>query len=223
MRTRSGLAGASETAAFDEASRLSAERDRGAPPEDPARRAARARACDFARSASRSAICKRVWAAYFAPLQGGPYVSSGRQQGARLARAQGLNGIGQSSWGPTGFVFVPSEAEGEALLGAVRARCARSPGSASSWRKDATKARKSRRAQCKFAKATPIERLCRRADCAKAGRSRPTSREKRTPMAHPRILHMITPLKHMSPFDVNMALDAGLITRSPTPMSPSRT
>ena len=28
-------------------------------------------------------------------------------------------------------------------------------------------------------------------------------------MAHPRILHMITPLKHMSPFDVNMALDAG--------------
>jgi methylene-tetrahydromethanopterin dehydrogenase len=28
-------------------------------------------------------------------------------------------------------------------------------------------------------------------------------------MAHPTILHMITPLKHMSPFDVNMAIDAG--------------
>ena len=28
-------------------------------------------------------------------------------------------------------------------------------------------------------------------------------------MATPRILHMLTPLKHMSPFDVNMALDAG--------------
>ena len=28
-------------------------------------------------------------------------------------------------------------------------------------------------------------------------------------MALPRIVHMITPLKHMSPFDVNMALDAG--------------
>jgi methylene-tetrahydromethanopterin dehydrogenase len=28
-------------------------------------------------------------------------------------------------------------------------------------------------------------------------------------MPLPRILHMITPLKHMSPFDVNMALDAG--------------
>ncbi len=28
-------------------------------------------------------------------------------------------------------------------------------------------------------------------------------------MAHPRIIHMLTPLKYMSPFDVNMALDAG--------------
>jgi len=28
-------------------------------------------------------------------------------------------------------------------------------------------------------------------------------------MALPRIVHMVTPLKHMSPFDVNMALDAG--------------
>jgi methylene-tetrahydromethanopterin dehydrogenase len=28
-------------------------------------------------------------------------------------------------------------------------------------------------------------------------------------MAEPRILHMLSPLKHMSPFDVNMALDAG--------------
>jgi methylene-tetrahydromethanopterin dehydrogenase len=28
-------------------------------------------------------------------------------------------------------------------------------------------------------------------------------------MGNPRIMHMLTPLKHMSPFDVNMALDAG--------------
>ena len=28
-------------------------------------------------------------------------------------------------------------------------------------------------------------------------------------MARKHILHMLTPLKHMSPFDVNMALDAG--------------
>jgi len=34
-------------------------------------------------------------------------------------------------------------------------------------------------------------------------------------MGMPRILHMITPLKHMSPFDVNMALDAGFDTAIP--------
>src|SRR6476469_8068539 len=39
-------------------------------------------------------------------------------------------------------------------------------------------------------------------------RADPNNGDQRT-MAHPRILHMITPLKHMSPFDVNMALDAG--------------
>jgi beta-ribofuranosylaminobenzene 5'-phosphate synthase len=37
-------------------------------------------------------------------------------------RDRGLTGIGQSSWGPTGFAFVPSHAEGEALLSAVQAR-----------------------------------------------------------------------------------------------------
>ncbi len=34
-------------------------------------------------------------------------------------------------------------------------------------------------------------------------------------MGHPRILHMITPLKYMSPFDVNMALDAGFDSAIP--------
>ena len=34
-------------------------------------------------------------------------------------------------------------------------------------------------------------------------------------MGTQRILHMITPLKHMSPFDVNMALDAGFDTAIP--------
>ena len=31
-------------------------------------------------------------------------------------------------------------------------------------------------------------------------------------MADKNILHMVTPLKHMSPFDVNMAVDAGFET-----------
>jgi predicted sugar kinase len=60
--------------------------------------------------------------AYFAPLQGGPYAS--RRVGAALdwLRSEGVVGLGQSSWGPTGFAFAASAAAGEALLGRVRAR-----------------------------------------------------------------------------------------------------
>ena len=36
-------------------------------------------------------------------------------------------------------------------------------------------------------------------------------------MADKHILHMLTPLKHMSPFDVNMALDAGYDAALPIP------
>jgi beta-RFAP synthase len=53
---------------------------------------------------------------YFASLQGGPIVSSGVAKVLDWVATQGLKGIGQSSWGPTGFVFVKSESEGAALL-----------------------------------------------------------------------------------------------------------
>ena len=36
-------------------------------------------------------------------------------------RGQGVSGLGQSSWGPTGFAFAASEAEGQALLKGLRA------------------------------------------------------------------------------------------------------
>jgi beta-ribofuranosylaminobenzene 5'-phosphate synthase len=58
---------------------------------------------------------------YFAPMQGGPFVSP--SVGAVLERliAEGVTGLGQSSWGPTGFAFAGSEADGEALLATARA------------------------------------------------------------------------------------------------------
>ncbi len=56
--------------------------------------------------------------AYFGPLQGGAYVSQGVAAAIGWLAEQGLTGIGQSSWGPTGFAFVPSEAEGQRLLDA---------------------------------------------------------------------------------------------------------
>lgn len=54
---------------------------------------------------------------HFAPAQGGGRFTSPRV-GAALARlaAAGAAGIGQSSWGPTGFAIFGSEAEAEAAL-----------------------------------------------------------------------------------------------------------
>ena len=44
--------------------------------------------------------------AYFGPLQGGAYVSQGVAEAIGWLAQQGLTGVGQSSWGPTGFAFV---------------------------------------------------------------------------------------------------------------------
>jgi beta-RFAP synthase len=53
---------------------------------------------------------------YFAPRQGGVYTSP--RVGAVLGalRAAGVTGLGQSSWGPTGFAFAQSETEAQHLL-----------------------------------------------------------------------------------------------------------
>ena len=59
--------------------------------------------------------------AYFAPLQGGPYASAKVGEALDWLRDQGVSGLGQSSWGPTGFAFAASEAEGQALLRGLRA------------------------------------------------------------------------------------------------------
>jgi beta-RFAP synthase len=67
---------------------------------------------------------QKCMGAYFAPLQGGPYVSAGVAGVLAWLARQGIAGIGQSSWGPTGFAFAPSEAEAERLLRAARQRAA---------------------------------------------------------------------------------------------------
>ena len=58
---------------------------------------------------------------YFAPLQDGPYLSQGVADALHWLGRQGVKGLGQSSWGPTGFAFVSSQEEGEALLDRLRA------------------------------------------------------------------------------------------------------
>ncbi|RUM96895.1 GHMP kinase [Pseudaminobacter arsenicus] len=46
--------------------------------------------------------------AYFAPAQGGIFTSKRVEAAAERLAAAGAVGIGQSSWGPTGFAFAPS-------------------------------------------------------------------------------------------------------------------
>jgi beta-RFAP synthase len=53
---------------------------------------------------------------HFAPVQGARFLSGAVAQTLDWLRAQGIQGVGQSSWGPTGFAIVESEAKAAALL-----------------------------------------------------------------------------------------------------------
>jgi beta-RFAP synthase len=125
--TAQGLAGVSETTAFDQ---LAAFPERET--EELRRRLSQIALpallrADFAGFCAEVGHLQAVMGNYFSPLQGGPYTSAAVAEVLSWLASQGLVGIGQSSWGPTGFAFVPSEADGEALLREVRLR-ARHPG-----------------------------------------------------------------------------------------------
>jgi beta-RFAP synthase len=57
---------------------------------------------------------------YFAPVQGGVFASPGVERALRAVAAQRTAGIGQSSWGPTGFAIVGSARDAEGALVAAR-------------------------------------------------------------------------------------------------------
>ena len=59
---------------------------------------------------------------YFAPAQGGRFASSSVGEALRWLEEQGVAGVGQSSWGPTGFGIVGSELQARALERTVRER-----------------------------------------------------------------------------------------------------
>jgi len=116
----SGLAGASEMAAFetlpdfpdsstDELYRRIAD----------SALAAVARG-DFTTFCAQLGYLQASMGEYFAPLQGGPYTSKRVSEALEWLRGQGVTGLGQSSWGPTGFAFAASEHEGQALLDRLR-------------------------------------------------------------------------------------------------------
>jgi beta-RFAP synthase len=59
---------------------------------------------------------------YFAPIQGGRFASPRVASALAWLRDQGLAGIGQSSWGPTGFVLLPSEADARSMADTLASR-----------------------------------------------------------------------------------------------------
>lgn len=64
---------------------------------------------------------------YFAPAQGGRFTSPEVSAALEFLAERGAVGIGQSSWGPTGFCLSGSPEAAEALLAAARARFADCP------------------------------------------------------------------------------------------------
>jgi beta-RFAP synthase len=58
---------------------------------------------------------------YFAPAQGGRFASPAVEVLQWLTQ-EGIAGVGQSSWGPTGFAIVASAARGERLVATARER-----------------------------------------------------------------------------------------------------
>jgi len=59
---------------------------------------------------------QRVVGDYFAPAQGGRILHSGIANLLKQAYLNGFEGIGQSSWGPTGFVLTNSETQAHTLM-----------------------------------------------------------------------------------------------------------
>jgi beta-ribofuranosylaminobenzene 5'-phosphate synthase len=58
---------------------------------------------------------------YFAPVQGGSrFLSPAVAAAMQVLAGAGACGIGQSSWGPTGFAFVADVARAEAAIAALR-------------------------------------------------------------------------------------------------------
>jgi beta-ribofuranosylaminobenzene 5'-phosphate synthase len=77
---------------------------------------------NFPRFAAAVGALQAEMGAYYASLQGGAYVSPRVGRALGWLAGLGIAGLGQSSWGPTGFAFVATEEQGRALLDDARAR-----------------------------------------------------------------------------------------------------
>jgi beta-ribofuranosylaminobenzene 5'-phosphate synthase len=71
---------------------------------------------DFARFGSGIGAIQRIVGDHFAPAQGGRFTSGTVTAVLEWLAARGIEGVGQSSWGPTGFAVVESETQAHALI-----------------------------------------------------------------------------------------------------------
>jgi len=65
---------------------------------------------------------QRIIGDYFAPVQGARFMSPAVAQVLSWLESEGILGIGQSSWGPTGFAIIGSDREAARLLRAASRR-----------------------------------------------------------------------------------------------------
>jgi len=84
---------------------------------------------DFAAFADGITAVQRAIGEHFAPAQGGTMFTSPRvAKVVEWIASRAHAGIGQSSWGPTGFAFVETRAEAEQLMATARAEGLIAPG-----------------------------------------------------------------------------------------------
>lgn len=79
---------------------------------------------DLAGFSAAIAEIQRTIGDHFAPVQGGRYASPKVADVLAWLREQGVLGLGQSSWGPTGFAFLGNSGAAEALLAQARRKWA---------------------------------------------------------------------------------------------------
>ena len=76
--------------------------------------------CDLQAFGAAVTTIQTIIGTHFAPAQGGVFTSKRVEALARKLAQSGAVGIGQSSWGPTGFAFAASDDEARRLVGTVR-------------------------------------------------------------------------------------------------------
>jgi beta-ribofuranosylaminobenzene 5'-phosphate synthase len=79
---------------------------------------------DFPSFAAAVAEIQNAVGDHFAPVQGGRYASPAVAQVLSWFESEGWTGIGQSSWGPTGFALVENAAAADALVAAAKGKWA---------------------------------------------------------------------------------------------------